>query len=78
MSAAANDHATGHSGGDGPFARLGRDFDNFVQSCVPSEEVTQHFANARIEVLKGLRAMIDSRIERLSADRKKGVSIPVE
>jgi len=75
---AANDPGAGRPGADGPFARLGRDVDNFVRSCVPSEEVSQHFTNARVELLKGLRAMIDARIDRLSADRRKGVSIPVE
>jgi hypothetical protein len=78
MSATTNESAGGRPAGDGPFARLGRDLDNFLRSCIPSEEVSQHFSNARVEVLRGLRAMIDARIDRLSANRRKGVSIPVE
>ena len=63
---------------EGPFAKLGADFDNLLRSFVPSEEVSQHFTNARVEILKGLRAMIDARIEHLSSEGRKGVSITVE
>ena len=35
----------------------------FLRSLEPSPEVTQHFRNARIEVLRGIRQMIDNRIE---------------
>ncbi|MCC6539059.1 MAG: hypothetical protein IT162_16015 [Bryobacterales bacterium] len=31
----------------------------------PSEPVKRHFANARLEILKGLRAMLDARISDL-------------
>lgn len=78
MSATPNDPARERPAADGPFARLGRDLDNFLRSAVPSEEVSEHFTNARVELLKGLRAMIDARIDRLSSERRKGVSITVE
>ena len=78
MSATANDPAGERPAADGPFARLGRDLDNLLWGWVPSEEVSQHVTNARVELLKGLRAMIDARIDRLSSDRRKGVSIRVE
>jgi hypothetical protein len=40
---------------------------------------TEHFRNSRIEFLKGLRSMIDSRIERLQRNApKKGASVVVE
>jgi len=68
----------GRAAAGGPFARLGADLDNLLRSCVPSEEVFDHFAKARIEVLKGVRAMIDARIDRLSSDTKKGVSVTIE
>jgi hypothetical protein len=34
--------------------------------------------NARVEFLKGLRALIDERIEHLSAKGRKGTSVPVK
>ncbi|HZT37041.1 MAG TPA: hypothetical protein VFA28_04030 [Bryobacteraceae bacterium] len=41
-------------------------------------EVRQHFRNARIEVLKGVREMIDQRIDRLSRTGQHGTNIAVE
>jgi hypothetical protein len=40
---------------------------------------SEHFRNSRIEFLKGLRTMLDSRIEKLQRkEQKKGTSVPVE
>jgi len=72
------DTTTGGRPATGPFARLGADLDNLLRSVIPSDEVFDHFAKARIEVLKGVRAIIDSRIDRLSSASKKGVSVTVE
>lgn len=44
----------------------------------PSEPVRQHFQNARIEFLKGIRALIDERIADLSKAEQKGAKIVVE
>jgi hypothetical protein len=42
-------------------------------------QVREHFNNSRIEFLKGLRAIIDSRIEHLSqAGANRGTKIAVE
>ena len=39
----------------------------------------QHFRNARIEMLKGMRALIDARIETIRRDEaKKGTKVTVE
>ena len=47
--------------------------------CVePSPEVREHFRNARIEVLKGLRQIIDNRIQYLSKTEQTGQKITVE
>ena len=62
----------------GPFARIGAGFDQMLRSFIPSDEVFHHFTNARVEILKGVRAMIDARIDRLSSQEGKGVSIKVE
>lgn len=43
-----------------------------------SDEVHEHFRNARLEVLKGIRTMIDERIEHLSRRPAKGTAIPVD
>jgi hypothetical protein len=40
---------------------------------------TEHFRNSRIEFLKGLRSLLDSRIEKLQRNEpKKGTSVPVD
>jgi len=39
----------------------------------------EHFRKSRIEFLKGLRSMIDSRIEKMQKqEQKKGTSVPVD
>jgi hypothetical protein len=43
-----------------------------------SPTVRQHLANSRVEFLKAIRAVIDHRIERLSATTQRGSSIAVE
>ena len=43
-----------------------------------SPQVREHFNNSRIEFLKGIRAMIDSRIEQLSKAPQHGTKIAVE
>lgn len=62
----------------GPCERFGAELDALVRALAPSEEVRQHFRNARIEVLKGLRGLIDERIQRLAAQPRKGTSVTVE
>jgi len=42
------------------------------------ESARGHFRNARIEVLRGMRALIDQRIEALSKGRRRGTTIEVE
>ena len=42
------------------------------------EETQEHFRAARIEMLKGIRSMLDARIERLSQHNAKGSKITVE
>lgn len=42
------------------------------------EETQKHFRAARIEMLKGIRTLLDARIERLSAHAQKGTKVPVE
>lgn len=57
---------------------LCEDLKQFLRSLEPTPEVIQHFRNARIEMLKGLRQVIDNRIEHLSKSSQPGRKIVVE
>ncbi len=50
---------------------------DFLRQFGPPEEARKHFDAARLEVLKGLRALIDARIEQVSKSRNKGEKIEV-
>lgn len=52
--------------------------DHFREAFGIPPEVRDHFNNSRIEFLKGLRAIIDSRIEHLSKPNTQGTKIAVE
>jgi len=43
-----------------------------VRQLAPSAEVTQHFRAAHLEVLKGLRAMLDQHIAAQTESRPHG------
>jgi hypothetical protein len=42
------------------------------------EHTKEHFRNARIEVLKGIRSVLDTRIEHLSQHEQRGTKVTVE
>jgi len=44
----------------------------------PSEQVKDHFRASRVEFLKGLRRMIDDKIEKAQSHQSHGTSVPVE
>ena len=52
--------------------------DQFREAFGVSPKVREHFTNSRIEFLKGIRAVIDSRIEHLSNPGQRGTKIAVE
>jgi len=52
--------------------------DHFREAFGVSPNVREHFTNSRIEFLKGIRAVIDSRIEHLSKTGQRGTKIAVE
>ncbi len=64
--------------GDEAYARLAADICDLLRALAPSEEALGHFRSARVEVLKGVRAVIDSRIERLSRERPKGTAVTID
>jgi hypothetical protein len=51
--------------------------DQFRETFGVSPKVREHFTNSRIEFLKGIRAVIDSRIEHLSKGQR-GTKIAVD
>ena len=51
--------------------------DQFREAFGVSPKVREHFTNSRIEFLKGIRAVIDGRIEHLSKGQR-GTKITVE
>jgi hypothetical protein len=52
--------------------------DQFRETFGVSESVREHFTNSRIEFLKGIRAVIDNRIESLGKAGQRGTKIAVE
>ena len=50
----------------------------FREALGVSPKVKEHFTNSRIEFLKGIRAVIDGRIEHLSNAGQRGTKIGVE
>jgi hypothetical protein len=63
---------------DEAYARLAVDICDLLRALAPPEEALGHFRTARMEVLKGMRAVLDSRIERLSAERQKGTPVTID
>lgn len=49
-----------------------------MRRLAPSDEAQDHFTRAHVEFLKGVRTVIDERIDGLSTEREKGTSIKVE
>ncbi len=56
----------------------GQALSEFMQRIGPPAAARDHFESARAEFLKGLRALLDARIERRSRPRAKGEKISVE
>jgi hypothetical protein len=50
----------------------------FMNEMGPSEEAKGHFRTSRVELLKGIRRIIDDRIERVSQKGSKGTHVVVE
>jgi hypothetical protein len=44
----------------------------------PPAEARRHYETARLEFLKGLRAVLDARIERVSKPKTRGQAINIE
>ena len=57
---------------------LGPGLSDLLRRLGPPEQARRHFETARIEILKGLRALIEARIEQFSKRHDKGEKIQVE
>ena len=55
----------------------GPQIEALIDHCWP-EPTKEHFRNARVEVLKGIRSLLDARIDRLSQHGQKGTKVSVE
>jgi len=56
---------------------VGPQIEAIMAHCWP-DSTQEHFRNARIEALKGIRSLLDARIERLSQHTQKGTKVTVE
>ena len=59
---------------------VGAEFSRMASRLGPSAEVQGHFRTARVEFLKGLRALIDESIEKAqrAQQKSKGATIVVD
>jgi hypothetical protein len=51
--------------------------ERFMEAFGPSEEVQGHFRQSRVEFLKGVRALLDDRINDMSRP-KKGTRVVID
>jgi hypothetical protein len=49
-----------------------------LRAIGPSESVSAHFRQSRIEFLKGIRALLDERINHIGREPHKGTRVVVE
>ena len=48
-----------------------------AKSVLPTDAL-EHFKSAHVEFLKGIRHLLDARIQKMSASKMHGTSIPVD
>ena len=51
---------------------------DFLKHMGPPEGARQHFSQARVEFLKGLRAIIDKKIDEINKHPERGDKVTVE
>lgn len=67
-------HACGACG----CAGAGPALTDFLKNMMPPGAAMEHFDQARLSFLQGLRALLDARIDQLSHRERKGTRINVE
>ena len=66
-------------GGSGCFCHgTGPTLSELLGRLAPPDDARRHFETARLEFLKGLRAILDARIEKRSKSKARGQSINIE
>lgn len=60
------------------FGIIADELGRLLRRVAPSDEAQAHFRRAHVEFLKGIRTVIDERIEGLSEERAPGTSITIE
>jgi hypothetical protein len=63
---------------DAIFDGLRKGFEAVCSAVTPPEEAARHFREARIEVWRGVRALVDHHIDRLSRNTAPGSRVVVE
>ncbi len=58
--------------------KVGKAFSEIASIFTPPEEAEKHFRQARVEMLRGVRELIDIRIANLSRSQSKGTHVVVE
>ncbi len=49
-----------------------------AKSAMPTGGAIEHFKASQVEFLKGIRHLLDARIQKMSAAKTHGASIPVD
>jgi hypothetical protein len=70
--------AQAHAGSTCLFCEATDAMKKFLNEVGPSEEARGHFRQSRVELLKGIRRIIDDRIEKVSQKGSKGTHVVVE
>ncbi len=79
---ASSPEATRNSSGCGPTGCLcggkGPAVSEMLRLMLPSDAAGEHFRNGTVEILKGIRELLDQRIRTMSASPAKGTKLNVE
>jgi hypothetical protein len=67
-----------HNHADCVCCRAGDVIGRMVRAFGPSSEARQHFRQSRVEFLKGIRKVVDDRIEKVSRAPHQGSRIVVD
>ena len=70
--------ATGTGYREPYFTEFGNELRKAMRGMLPSDQVVAHFRTARIEFLKGLRQIIDDRIDSINRTGQKGTRVSVD
>lgn len=69
---------TQHDHGNCVFCEVTAAMGPLLQSLGGSDEAKKHFRQSRLEFMKGVRSMLDDRIESMSSQKPAGTRVVVE